>query len=56
MKVEIEQLPESKECWQFEAGYPYMHGDFVCTDDMVWVCNWDNVNDENAYEVDETPT
>lgn len=42
VKVEIDDELEIKDCWEFEAGYPYMHGDFVCNDHMVWVCNWNN--------------
>lgn len=54
--VDVDQPLSVKECWEWELGYPYLHGDFVCNESMVWMCDWNNENNTNYASVKEGPS
>lgn len=48
-KVEITERQTVIDCYEWEIGYPYMSGDFVCSNNMVWVCDWNSENSSSPF-------
>jgi len=39
---------ETRDCDTWMEGYPYLHGSFVCNDNMVWMCFLANKETDEA--------